>query len=1348
MAETVPDVHPESPIIRQKLQGILDNFPHNDGVIRDGEYCRSSNFLMELGDEEIQKLLLIYAENGQHIIPMLLAQLSESYLLLYFKTKSLSDLKIGVAIGSLVAYHTSLAQENTDRGALLSVFGRSLLLQSQEFPSDTLILNESIEYCRKAVILGDPNGWNRSLHLNDLGQQLTTRYNQTHNEDDYVEAENAFQEAITLKPAGKPVFLLRWAKLVRARDEFESCDKAEMLRKYITKLSEAVRSERKEFKNAEYRVSISRIWWNVGCAIWERYELAKNPEDLQKASEIFGIARTAPQHDSMDRFYSCRDLGRVNALQFKNGGSSEKAESAVKMLKEALEVMPDSLLVMESLANHLLNFANHTDSDEMIAESVEILEQAISTNENPANSVFDAYALTLMSRFRRKGKSEDIEMAIQKYRSLADRSQDSESDHAQYLLKLAQCLLLRFESLEQVEDLENSQAEAERAASFEDVPRSLKGDCLHLQGLISNARYKWSNKPESLDQAIGKFQESLHQHVANGSSKGYLVQNDLANAYFLKFKRTLLLEDLSESINEYDSALRDMNISVLDTSQKDSLMITHGLAIALTAQFEITQQQQDIDRAIICYEKCYQGATRRTLHGVIRANNLALAYQERFKLTSKMTDVQKSQAVLIEVLAWNLDLQASQKSNLYNNLGRAFLLSYIQCKEPSYLNYAADNFRKAIATGCTLPAFQLAASVNLSRVLLYKAKHTKQHLDQVAVLQQFLQTLGIIKSSQNDADQAHMDGLVYNLLEYTLDTWEESSFSTTSTYGQLYLATCQMLLPRLKTIQSSTIARFYIYASIAQHTIMKQPKGALDMIRIAAEILPKSMLFSFDRKDILNNLGNFVALPSFTISCSLEAKYSPQQALELFDKVRSVMWNSVLSSKLSLRENENEDLADLLTKQEHIVNLMATNKTPKKNQFMSSEELGGMLVQQHEVYRQGVEYKQIAEQLESNPEYERLMHLPENTNSLVEYAKEGPIIIVNYGLFRSDAVLVTTEGVVSLPLPSLTGEALNENDNMYQEALKLMSTDLVSATQKLNQVLQWLWDSIAEPILEQLGFDGALTDSADLPRTWWISTGRIGTFPLHAAGNPRKGPTCTVLDRTIPSYINGLRALKFVRSRRFSKEESSPLTEKRALLISMESTPQMGDEGDLPNALEEVTNAQEIFKQNGGKAKLLQSPNRTEVLRHLLRADYAHFACHGFSDGDDPAKSALRLMDWQTRPLDIECLLQQSQKDMKIQLVYLSACESASNKSKFRDEGLHLAGGFQMAGVPHVIASLWRASDEFSLRVAMRFYQILGALGSNFDSTQSAKALRRVIVEMRDSGESPLLWATYIHLGP
>ncbi|CAI7583771.1 unnamed protein product [Penicillium manginii] len=1314
--------------IRQQLQDLIDTVPHNDSVIRDGEYCRSPGFLAQFGDEEVQRLLQIYFENEHTVIPMLLAQESEAHLMSYFKTKAASDLKTGIAIGSLVAYHTLLDPENSVRGALLSVFGRSLLVQSQANEADDRVLDESIEYCRKAVTLGDPQGWNRPLHLNDLGQQLTTRYARQHLDTDYTEAEESFQQASELKPAGKPVFLFRWAKLIRERDEFEGCEKEEMLRKYITKLGDAVRSESKAFNNFEYRVSISCIWWNLGTAMWERYQLTNSPEDLEKASKIYGFARGAPQHDSNDRFRSCRDLGRVNALQFKESGDLEKGEAAVTMLKEALQVEPDSMMVIESLADHLRIFADYADSDEMLTESANILEKAYNQSKNPSDSLSDAQALTFMQQFKRTGKPEDIEVAIQRFRTLVDRSHGRAEDQAQYFLKLSQCLLSRFEAFEKQDDLDEAQAEATKAFSLETTRQSIKGDCIRVQGLISNARYKWSNKPEHLDQAIAQYRLSLEK--VSDKDK-HLVRNDLANAYYFKFKRTLLLEDLSESIRGYDTALHELQQSGRKDSKKDNLMISHGLAISLTAQFEVTQQQQDIDGAITCYEKCFQGAAKKTIHGLIRANNLALAYQERYKLTGQIEDVKKSQTVLLEVLAWGLDVHPNNRCNMHNNLGRAFLLSYIELKEPSYLNYAAEHFRKADATGCTLPDFQVAASVNLSRVLLLKARETKQRQDQFAVLLQLTKSLSYLGNMQNITDHSHTDGIIYNMLEFILDSWMDSGYSAESTSGQLYLTASKTLIPHLKTLQSSAIARFYIFAAIAQHIVAKQPGIARDVIRTTAEILPKSMLLSFDRRDILNNLANFTGLPSFAIACSLAAGDSPYMALELFDKVRSVMWDSVLSNKMTLREKEIENFPELRDRLAQVIKPLAGTKGSQKTPSVS--EIGGMLVQQHEIYRQGVEYQQLWDQLESHPELERFTCLPADMSAIAKYAEEGPVIIVNYGIFRSDALILTKEGVESISLPLLTGQALEENDNLYLEALSIMGIDLSVATQKMNQLLEWIWDAVAEPILDRLGFGGDLIEGSNLPRSWWITTGRIGTFPLHAAGNPHKGASCNVLDRTVPSYINGLRALDYTRSQRSTRPDDPAKPEKRALLISMESTPEMGEEGNLPGASREVTKIEEIVNRSGGKSKLLHSPSRAEVLRHLNRADFAHFACHGVCDGDDPARSALRLTDWQTKPLDVECLLQQNKSDMRLQLVYLSACESASNKSKFRDEGLHLAGGFQMAGVPYVIASLWRADDTFSFDMAARFYQSLGALGSNCDPTQSAKVLRQVVVEMRDS---------------
>jgi len=160
----------------------------------------------------------------------------------------------------------------------------------------------------------------------------------------------------------------------------------------------------------------------------------------------------------------------------------------------------------------------------------------------------------------------------------------------------------------------------------------------------------------------------------------------------------------------------------------------------------------------------------------------------------------------------------------------------------------------------------------------------------------------------------------------------------------------------------------------------------------------------------------------------------------------------------------------------------------------------------------------------------------------------------------------------------------------------------------------------------------------------------------------------------------------------------------------------------------------------------LAKPKTPTVLRMIKEADLVHFACHGISGESDPIKSMLRLTDWRSQPLSIGELLKID--DLSCQLVYLSACETALNKLRpFEDEGLHLAGGFQMAGAVNVVASLWRIGDTVSVDVATGFYS--GLAGSTgFDFRKSALSLRNTVLGIRAKGVKAVLWASYIHLGP
>ena len=100
-------------------------------------------------------------------------------------------------------------------------------------------------------------------------------------------------------------------------------------------------------------------------------------------------------------------------------------------------------------------------------------------------------------------------------------------------------------------------------------------------------------------------------------------------------------------------------------------------------------------------------------------------------------------------------------------------------------------------------------------------------------------------------------------------------------------------------------------------------------------------------------------------------------------------------------------------------------------------------------------------------------------------------------------------------------------------------------------------------------------------------------------------------------------------------------------------------------------------------------------------------------------------------------------------MAYLSACCTAESASlRLMDEGIHLASGFQTAGYPHVVASLWQADDDLSIQVARKFYKILFRDSQTHDLEKTAFALHDAVVAARQTFDYPLAWAPLIHLGP
>jgi CHAT domain-containing protein len=191
------------------------------------------------------------------------------------------------------------------------------------------------------------------------------------------------------------------------------------------------------------------------------------------------------------------------------------------------------------------------------------------------------------------------------------------------------------------------------------------------------------------------------------------------------------------------------------------------------------------------------------------------------------------------------------------------------------------------------------------------------------------------------------------------------------------------------------------------------------------------------------------------------------------------------------------------------------------------------------------------------------------------------------------------------------------------------------------------------------------------------------------------------------------------------------------VLVAMPWTP--GMTADLPGA---ATEAATVHRHLPGSVDMLTGPSATRdaVLAALPGARWAHFACHGHSDLDDPSAGRLFLADHHATPFTVADVAGLRMDDAE--LAFLSACSTARPSGRLVDEVIHLTSAFQLAGYRHVIGTLWSIADRPAVAVADLVYSAIA------HGTDVATAVHQATRHMREkwSGD-PSAWASHIHVG-
>ncbi|MEO3749412.1 CHAT domain-containing protein [Streptomyces sp. B6B3] len=1048
-----------------------------------------------------------------------------------------------------------------------------------------------------------------------------------------------------------------------------------------------------------------------------RYERVGELADLEDAITAGRAAVQATPTNHFQRAGRLSNLGAVLHLRFERVGELADLEDAIDRLRAAVEATPTN---DPDRAGRLSNLGVALESRfGRVGELVD-LEDAITAGRaaveatpiyHPARAMFlSNLGGTLGSRFERVGELADLNDAIDRLRAAVEATPIYHPDQAMFLSNLGAALARRFERVGELADLED--AIDRLRAAVEITPTGHPDRAGRVSNLGASLRTRFGHVGElaDLEDAITAGRAAVEATPTNHPDRpGHL--SNLGNALGDRFERVGELADLDDAIDRLRAA-----VEATPTNHPDRAGHLSNLGIALHTRFGRVGELADLDDAIDRLRAAVEATPTNHPDRPGYLSNLGIALHTRFGRVGELADLDDAIDRLraaVEATPTNHPERAGRLSNLGNALGDRF----------ERVGELAD-LDDAITAG------RAAAEATPTN-----------HPDRT----KYLTSLGIALHTRyvRNGDRADLDAAV-------------------TAYDEAW-----------RIVSAAPSVRIRAATAAAQLVAESDAANAADAAEAAVRLLPEVTPRQLGRGDQQHALGRFTGLAGDAAALALADPRGTQQeratrALRLLEAGRAVLYGQALEVRSDLTDlgQRHPDLAA------RFVRLRDQLDQPTPAASEGIHAAGGRPTRAApDRHRLARDFAQTLTEIRALEGFASFA-LPPTTEELLTEAEQGPVVVFNVSLYRSDALLLTNSGITHLELPHLTISALIENGLSFHQALRTTTSggsreQRREAQDDLTRVLEWLWDAAAGPVLEELGHHRQPSAETEWPRVWWAPGPLLGLFPLHAAGyhtDPADDPhRRTVMDRVISSHTLTVRALRHTRQHTRSQPPVSD-TPAQALVVAMPTTPGLPGHGRLHHAAAEA----EILHRHLPRTVLLREPDpasppssspstptKTSVLGHLPTCSIVHFACHGASHPTDPSQSLLFLHDHESDPLTVASLA--PVRLDHAQLAYLSACRTAAiDAAVLADEAIHLTSAFQLAGFPHVVGTLWEIDDQTAVTVADAFYTCLRAPDGTINTSRAAWALHHAVRGLRDGHDLPaqldrtrvpFLWAAYLHAG-
>nr|WP_052477717.1 CHAT domain-containing protein [Kibdelosporangium sp. MJ126-NF4]CEL13498.1 hypothetical protein [Kibdelosporangium sp. MJ126-NF4]CTQ99183.1 hypothetical protein [Kibdelosporangium sp. MJ126-NF4] len=1015
---------------------------------------------------------------------------------------------------------------------------------------------------------------------------------------------------------------------------------------------------------------------NLAAALLTRFELGGDPADLHDAIERGELAAAAIPADNLARLLPLSTLGRAYRALFDRTHALADINACVDRHEQAVALSPadhpETAIHLSNLSGAYLVRYEHTGSLDDLNSSVERAENGVAHSRDPdqrARCLAD-FTSAYTRIYRHSRAFADLRVLIESgQRALAVRPGD-----AVLLCTLAFAHEKRFEHHGDPADIDTAIEYRERAVAADANP-SDHATYLSNLSLARQTRYRAHGDVADLDAAVEHGTAAVAAAPAGAPQLPGLLSN-VATSFLRRYERLGVLADVHLAIDHLERA-------VAASPADDNAWLLANLGAAYRTRYDHAGDFEDLCAGFDLAERALAATPDDDPALASRLSGLANSCQLRYDHLGKLSDLRQAaeydERALAATPAGHPD-RPKYLSNLCVAYRRLFESGWDQ--RPADLTKAVEYGEQAMAVVST-DLHRLGTTLtNLGTTYAARFRHSAESADLADAVDRCERALEVTPPGHPDRATC-LNNLA---IVYTLD--ESPGLDE---HGRAErLAAHATGLTAASPMAQVNVARAVGVALSGMGAVGDAARSFRTAVQGLQSIAPREL----SRADQEHRLGSHAGLVSEAVAAHLVAGDS-SGAVEVAELGRGVLLAAALDTRTDLTE----------------LTSVAPNLADEFRSLRDALQVGD----------QAARWDQLLGRIRAVPGFECFLQPPQAAD-LRRIAAGGTVVVLNVAPSRSDAILVREDGITALPLPGVTPQAVEARTKLLLDATRTSSISGSLARQRVvPQVLAWLWERVAAPVLEALGC--VETPTGQWPRVWWVPIGETSLLPLHAAGLP-DGPA--VLDRVISSYVPTLRVLQYSRRKRADAAHA------QLTVAVRETAGQPALSGTVAEAL--TLHARHV----GGKRLTDDTATTTNVLAALQRSTWAHFACHATSNPAEPSRSGLHLHDGVLDVLRISRLRLDD-----AELVYLSACSTAEVRGHTADEAIHIGSAFQLAGFRHIIATLWPIDDATAADSAHRFYERLPS------ADLAPHALHSLARDLRaEHPGDPGRWAPFVHSGP